>query len=126
MNAKLSIVVAGVTGVLIGAAGIQALHGQAKPPAYLVAEVEVTDAPTYQKYSESVNPIIAKHGGKFIVRGGKTLSVAGDPPKRVAVAVFQSMDQGAAFEADPSYKALIPMRDQSAKYRAYIVEGATP
>ncbi len=40
--------------------------------------VEVTDAPTYQAYSNSVNPIIAKHGGKFIVRGGKTLSGAGE------------------------------------------------
>ena len=35
------------------------------------------------------------------------------------------MDEGAALEADPSYKALIPMRDQR-KYRAYIVEGAIP
>jgi uncharacterized protein (DUF1330 family) len=84
----------------------------------------VTDAPTYQTYANSVNQITAKHGGKFIVRGGKALSVAGEPPKRVAIATFESVDQGAAFEADRDYKTLIPMRDKSAKYRAYIVEGA--
>jgi uncharacterized protein (DUF1330 family) len=118
------IIAAGVTGVLTGAAAIQTLHAQAKPPAYLISEIEVTDAPTYQTYVDGVNPVIAKHGGKFIVRGGKTLSVAGDPPKRVAVAIFESMDQAAAFEADPAYKALIPIRDKSSKYRGYIVEGA--
>lgn len=84
----------------------------------------MTDAPTYQTYANSVNQITAKHGGKFIVRGGKALSVAGEPPKRVAIATFESVDQGAAFEADRDYKTLIPMRDKSAKYRAYIVEGA--
>ena len=68
MKSNLSIIIPGITGVLVGAGGIQALHGQAKLPAYLIAEVEVTDAPTYQKYSESVNPIIAKHGGKLRVR----------------------------------------------------------
>ncbi len=124
MKPNIMLIVTGITGALIGVATSEALHAQAKPLAYLVAEVEVTDATTYQAYSNSVNPIIAKHGGKFIVRGGKTLSVAGDPPKRVAIATFESMDQGAAFEADPAYKALIPMRDKSAKYRAYIVEGA--
>ncbi len=122
MNYKLAVAL--LVGAGLGAGGLQAIHAQGKPLAYLVAEVEVTDATTYQAYSKAVNPIIAKHGGKFIVRGGKTLSVAGEPPKRVAIATFESMDQGAAFEADPDYKALIPMRDKSSKYRAYIVEGA--
>ncbi len=122
MNYQLAMAL--LVGIGLGAGGVATLHAQAKPPAYLVAEVEVTDAPTYQRYAAAVNPIIAKHGGKFIVRGGKTLSVAGEPPKRVAIATFESMDQGAAFEADPDYKALVPMRDKSARYRAYIVEGA--
>jgi hypothetical protein len=34
------------------------------------SEVDVADAPTCQTYVDGVNPVIAKHGGKFIVRGG--------------------------------------------------------
>ena len=110
-------------GIVLGAGVVQGLHAQAKPPAYLVAEVEVTDADTYKTYLEGTNPIIAKYGGKFIVRGGKTLSVAGDPPKRVVVSIFESLDKAEGYETDPAYKALVPIRDKSSKYRAYIVEG---
>ena len=111
-------------GLILGALGTKALQAQAKPPAYLIAEVEVTDAPTYKTYVDGVNPVIAKHGGKFIVRGGRTISLAGDPPKRVAVSTFATMENAEAFQKDPAYLALVPIRDKSSKYRAYVVEGA--
>jgi uncharacterized protein (DUF1330 family) len=124
MNVISKLIFAGLAGAAFGALAVSALQAQAKPPAYLIAEVEVTDAATYKTYTDGVNPIIASSGGKFVVRGGKTISLAGDPPKRVAISVFESMDKAEAFQNDPGYKALVPIREKSSKYRAYAVEGA--
>ena len=124
MKIRSSVALALAGGAVIGALGVHTIRAQAKPPAYLIAEVEVIDPTTYKTYLMGTNPIIARHGGKFIVRGGKTLSLAGEPPKRVVVSIFESIDNAAAFQNDPEYKALVPIRDKSSKYRAYIVEGA--
>jgi uncharacterized protein (DUF1330 family) len=36
--------------------------------------------------------------GRIIVRGGKTVSFVGDPPKRIAVIAFDNIDQAEACE----------------------------
>ena len=38
-----------LTGTVIGAAGISVLHAQAKPPVYLVTEIDVTNPDAYGK-----------------------------------------------------------------------------
>jgi uncharacterized protein (DUF1330 family) len=121
MNYK--VVIALIAGATIGAAATQVLHAQTKPVAYVIAEVEVTDAPTYKTFLDGTAPILNNHGAKFLVRGGKTVSVAGEPPKRIAIYTFENMDSAAAFVNDPDLKPLIPIRDKSSKYRAYIAEG---
>ena len=41
-------------------------------PAYIYANVEVTDTETYEAYRRDVPALIAAHGGRYLVRGGKT------------------------------------------------------
>lgn len=110
-------------GIVLGGFAVHQIHAQAKPPGYLIAEVEVTDAATYKTYIEGTNPVAAKYGGKFIVRGGRTQSLAGEAPKRVAISIFESFEKAVAFQNDPDYKALIAIRDKSSKYRSYAAEG---
>lgn len=124
MNLNYKVAIAVVAGTVFGSTAIQILHAQTKPLAYVVAEVEVTDAPTYKTFLDGTAPILKKYGANFLVRGGKTLSVAGEPPKRIALYTFENMDKAAAFINDPDLKALAPIRDKSSKYRAYIAEGA--
>lgn len=38
--------------------------------AYLVVEIEVTDAEVYEKYKELAPASIAAYGGRYLVRGG--------------------------------------------------------
>jgi uncharacterized protein (DUF1330 family) len=114
---------AGVIGAFLGGSAVQILHAQTKPPGYLIAEVEVTDPATYKIYADGTDPIAAKYGAKFIVRGGKSISLAGVAPNRVAISIFESFEKAAAFQNDPDYKALVPIRDKSSKYRSYAVEG---
>ena len=122
MNYKVAIAL--VAGTVLGSTAIQILHAQTKPLAYVIAEVEVTDASTYKTFLDGTAPILKKYGANFLVRGGKTLSVAGEPPKRIALYTFENMDKAAAFVNDPDFKALAPIRDKSSKYRAYVAEGA--
>ena len=50
-------------------------------PAYVIAEVEVTDPNTLQKYGEKAPQIVASFNGHYVVRGGKTVALEGEPPR---------------------------------------------
>ena len=44
MKTRYTVTLSILAGVAVGAAAVQALHAQAKPPAYVVAEIDVTNA----------------------------------------------------------------------------------
>ena len=61
--------------------------------AYVIGEIEVTDPTTYEEYRKQVPAVVAKFGGKFIVRGGKVEPLEGNwAPKRVVALEFPSME----------------------------------
>jgi uncharacterized protein (DUF1330 family) len=117
------LVLAGVLGAALGALAVQVLHAQARAPAYLVAEIDVTDADLYKQYLEKGGPLYAQFTGRFPVRGGKIDTVAGEPPKRAVIAVFDNLAQAQAFRDSSAYQELVPLRDKASKFRAYIAEG---
>lgn len=123
MNLAKSLLV-GIAGVVVGAAAMQVLHAQTKPPAYLIAEIDVTDANLYQEYQAKGGPLYGQFGARFMARGGRVDAFAGDPPKRAIVAVFDSLEKAQAFRDSPAYQELIPVRDKSSKFRAYLLEGS--
>ena len=81
--------------------------------AYLIAEIEVTDQPTYDDYRGQVLATVQKYGGRFIVRGGKTESLEGGwMPKRLIVIEFPSMEQALACHRSPEYQEAAAFRRQ--------------
>ena len=110
-------------GVALGAAAIHALHAQTKPPAYTIAEFEVTDPAKFQAYGEKTGAAIPAAGGRFIVRAGKTHVLNGEPPKRVVVIEWSNMEQAQAYFDSDAYKQLVAARDQGSKFRAFLIEG---
>jgi uncharacterized protein (DUF1330 family) len=123
MKVNYKIVIALVAGTAIGGAAIQGLHAQAKAPAYTIAEIDVTDEVAYKAYVDGNSTLLAAAGGHFIVRGGKNAVLAGAPPKRSAVVAWDNFDQAQAYYNSAAYKALIPNRDKSSNFRAFIIEG---
>jgi uncharacterized protein (DUF1330 family) len=126
-NHKLALVM--LAGIALGGAGATAIHAQqAKAPAgYVIAEVEVTDTATFQKYGAAVPGTLAPFNGQFLVRGGKIQAVEGDPPKqRFVVIAFDSVEKARAWEDSPAYEAIKPIRHASAKSRVFIIEGIAP
>ena len=52
------------------------------------------------------------------------VAVLGDPPKRVGVTEFESLDKAQAWINSPERKGLAPQREKAVKFiRQYIVEG---
>ena len=92
-NHKLALAV--LAGVTIDVASAMAIHAQQvnAPPAYVIAEVDVVDAATFQKYAEKVPGTLAPFNGHYLVRGGKTQALEGEAPKRIVVIAFDSAEE---------------------------------
>jgi len=127
-NGKLALAV--LAGISIGAVSVMAIHAQeAKtPPAYLIAETEVTDRTAFQKYAEKVPETLAPFSGSFhyVVRGGKTQVLEGQPPKGIVVIAFDSTEKAFAWYNSPAYEAIKPIRQGASVSRMFMTEGLPP
>jgi uncharacterized protein (DUF1330 family) len=125
MKTRYAVTLSILAGVAAGAAAIQALHAQAKSPAYVVAEIDVTNlAPFDKEYVPPAAKAIVDGGGKYVVRGGRTVAFYGEPPKpRIAIMVFESMEAAKAAFDSPAYQEAKKVGDKYAKFRIYAVEG---
>jgi len=93
-------------------------------PGYLIANLDIHDAATYDQYRQKVGAVIAQYGGRFIVRGGATEPVEGKLPwKRVVMLEFPSYDAVRRFYHSKEYAPLIALRAGAAKSDVILVEG---
>ena len=107
MNSKIKMTLAALAGAVLGAAAIQALHAQAKPPVYTVTEIDVTNVDAYMKeYVPIVQPIIKKGGGKLLAASLKITAIEGTAPKRVAINVWDSLEKAQALYTSPNIRKL--------------------
>src|ERR1700730_11601521 len=125
-NHKLALAV--LAGIAIGVAGATAIHAQqVKVPAgYVIAEVDVTDPATFQKYAEKVPETLAPFNGHYLVRDGKTKTLEGEAPRGMAVSAFASAEKARGWEDSAAYEAIKPIRQSSAKSRIFMAEGVAP
>ncbi len=93
-------------------------------PAYMIVEVETTDEALMAEYRKHTPGLVAKFGGKFIVRGGKTRTLEGGwTPPRMVVLEFPDMASAERFYDSPEYKPVLDMRLRAGKSRAILVDG---
>jgi uncharacterized protein (DUF1330 family) len=126
MKTNYKIAIALVAGAAIGGAAIQGLHAQAKAPAFVVVEIDVTNQDAFLKeYAPIAGKAITAGGGKYLARGGKSVGIDGDPPKpRTVVIAFDSMEQAQATFASTAYREGRKIGDKYAKFRIWATEGA--
>ena len=76
--------------------------------AYLVVEHIVTDAEKFEEYRTKAGPMIAKHGGRSLTKGGSHKFPEGGhwKPERVVVIEFPDMDALNAWYTSPEYQPL--------------------
>lgn len=91
---------------------------------YVILDTEIHDAAAYEKYKAQVAPIIEKHGGRYLVRGGAHQVTAGDwNPTRLVVLEFPSKEALQKFATSPEYQPVKAIREASATSHSVIVEG---
>jgi uncharacterized protein (DUF1330 family) len=127
MHHKLKMTAALLGSFLLGAGAIQALHAQAKPLAYIVAEINVKDRAGYEEnFLKMTKSDISQHGGKYLAGGyDKTVSLVGpEPPNRVVLLQFTNMDAVKEWRKQGEEDMENTIGAKYATFRIYAVEGA--
>lgn len=113
-----------LAGFALGAAAVQTLQAQAKPPVYLVAENNVTNADGYKnEFLSLAQPSIKAHGGRYLAAGDAT-RLSGEAPKsRVVVIVWDSMEQVQGWYSSPDWQKALQIGTKYATFREYAIPG---
>ncbi len=128
VNHKLALAV--LVGVAIGIASAAAVHARQVnvAPGYIIAEIAVTEpnSPSLQKYAQEAPKTLAPFNHRYLVRGGKTQALEGEPPKSIVVIAFDSPEKAREWYDSPAYQAIKPFRQSATKSRLFIAEGIAP
>jgi uncharacterized protein (DUF1330 family) len=94
-------------------------------PAYIIAQINVTDPDKYQEYARLAGPATQKYGGKFVVRGGARTVLEGSIPyQRIVVTQFPDVEAAKRFYNSVEYQAAREKRLGAADFNMMVVEGA--
>jgi len=93
--------------------------------AYVISEVEILDEAQGQRYRELAAASIARHGGRYIVRGAQPEVPEGDWPaaQRVVVVEFPTMDRLHRWYTSTDYAEALAVRETALTRRLLFVSG---
>jgi uncharacterized protein (DUF1330 family) len=91
---------------------------------YFIVDVNITDAQSYAEYSKQVGPMVARYGGRFLVRGGETTTIEGDwKPQRLVVIEFADTQHFRDWYDSPEYTEVRAIRFKASTARAVLAQG---
>ncbi|MGY0790155.1 DUF1330 domain-containing protein [Azospirillum argentinense] len=94
-------------------------------PAYIIADVNVTNPAAYENYKNLTPNAVAQNGGRFIARGGQAEELEGGwQPNRVVILEFPDYATAKAFYDSPEYREAREARKDAADFRMIVVDGA--
>jgi uncharacterized protein (DUF1330 family) len=125
MRTCYSVALAMIAGFGLGAIAVHGLHAQTRAPVYVVTEIDVTDNEAYMKeYVPRAVQTVRDAGGYWIVRGGKAQTLQGEPPKRVIITAWDSIEKIRAWQNSAAWQEIQPIRAKLSKSsRSFAVEG---
>jgi uncharacterized protein (DUF1330 family) len=101
-------------------------------PVYMFSEAKLKDPEKYDQYTSALSDIVAKHGGRCLVRGGsikplfKGRELERRYPDEVIIVEFPSEAEHRRCFTSPEYQAIVPLREAGADIRAVLLQGYTP
>ncbi|MBV9827203.1 MAG: DUF1330 domain-containing protein [Alphaproteobacteria bacterium] len=94
-------------------------------PAFVIAEVEVTNPSGYEEYRPLAGASVAQYGGRFVVRGGKAERLEGEGgAPRLVVIEFPDAAAARRWYDSPEYQKALPIRLANSRGHVFIVDGA--
>ena len=124
MRSRYAVALSVLAGFAAGATAVQGLHAQAKPPAYVVVEIDVQQPDEYlTEFIPLIEKAVADAGGKFLVRSGPASVIDGTAPRRAAVIAFENLDKARASFRTEAYMDARKKGQKYATFRIYAVEG---
>lgn len=96
-------------------------------PAYVIVEVKVTNPEAYASYRDLASASVARHGGRFLVRGGAVVPLEGSwEPERLVVVEFPSVEAARTWYFSEDYQEALKIRLANSVGRALLIEGYSP
>ncbi|NTS40512.1 DUF1330 domain-containing protein [Flavisolibacter sp. BT320] len=93
-------------------------------PAYIIVDVSIHNPEEYEAYKKLTPASLLPYEGKFIVRGGETISLEGDwNPERIVVLQFPTKEKAQAWWSSPEYTPAKDIRQRNAHTKMILVEG---
>jgi uncharacterized protein (DUF1330 family) len=97
------------------------------PKGYWIANMHVHDADAYEGYKRANAEPFARHGARFLVRGGEQRVAEGSMGSRTVVIEFPSYQAARDCYDDPAYQEAKALRDAPvSEGMLLIVEGYDP
>jgi uncharacterized protein (DUF1330 family) len=90
---------------------------------YWIVRVDVSDAEVYGRYVKANAEPLARHGAKFLARGGKQEAVEGKARARNVILEFPTYQAALDCFRDAKYQAAKAIRDPVVEAEIVIVEG---
>ena len=113
-------------GVAIGAVAVPGLRAQpqpAAPAAYVVAETHVINPAGFTEYIRREPATLALYHGRVVARGLPDVREGAPAEGEVTIYAFDTPEDANQWYYSPEYAKLLPLRQQSAKWRVYFLFG---
>jgi len=91
--------------------------------AYWIGLINITKPDAYAEYGKLAGPAIEKHGGRFLARGGKSMTLEGPQHARVVLVEFPNYDAAVKCYNSSEYKEAFGKQVGAANRNVTIVEG---
>lgn len=92
--------------------------------AYIFVNIQVTDPARYAEYIKTAPESIAKYGGRYLARGGRTEKLEGSiDAHRVVILEFESFERARGWWESEEYRAPKALRESAAIASMILVEG---
>lgn len=93
-------------------------------PAYIIAQLKITDPQGFEEYRKLVPGTIAQYGGKYIVRGGRIEVLEGQAaPERLVIIEFENAERAKQWWSCEEYREAKALRHRTAQTELIVVEG---
>ena len=80
-------------------------------PAFVIADIDITNPEGYAAYRPMAAESVARHGGRFVARGGTVVPLEGGwDPKRVVIIEFPTLEAAKTFYHSDDYQAALKVR----------------